>query len=41
LDASLELPNEASRETKAELVRYLARLADRLEYEVRKGRDLF
>jgi hypothetical protein len=41
LDASLELPNEASRETKAELVRYLARLADRLEYGVGKGRDSF
>jgi hypothetical protein len=41
LHASLELPQEASTETKAELVRYLARLADRLEYEVRKGRDSF
>lgn len=41
LHASLELPKEASLETKAELVRYLARLADRLEYEVSKGRDSF
>ncbi|GEM_PF-5371367 len=41
LHASLELPREASLETKAELVRYLARLADRLEYDVRKGRDSF
>jgi hypothetical protein len=41
LHASLELPKEASLETKAELVRYLARLADRLEYGVSKGRDSF
>jgi hypothetical protein len=41
LHASLAVPKQASRETKTELVRYLARLADRLEYEVRKGRDSF
>jgi hypothetical protein len=37
----VELPRDASLKTKAELVRYLARLADRLEYDVRKGRDSF